>query len=116
MKKSQKSKMEGARGAEEKRRREDGRETSKRDGGASQLGDRTSEFETRAAEDREKKTETKENGNERPFKFQKLLILLQQIFDLKINLTLILFPILDKQNLPRELVKKNRLVLVLKYI
>ena len=65
--------MEGARGAEEKRRREDGRETSKRDGGASQLGDRTSEFETRAAEGHEKKTETKEKRNERPIKFQILL-------------------------------------------
>ena len=73
MKKSEKSKMEGARGAEEKRRREDGRATSKRDGGASQLGDRTREFETRAAEDHEKKTETKENRNERPVKFRKLI-------------------------------------------
>ena len=73
VKKSQKSKMEGARGAEEKRRREDGRETSKRDGGASQLGDRTREFETRAAEDHEKKTETKENRNERPIKREILL-------------------------------------------
>ena len=82
MKKSQRSKIEGARGAEEKRRREDDRETSKRDGGASQLGDKTREFETRAAEDHEKKTETKENRNERKHKLIFLVKPLQYLYQI----------------------------------
>ena len=73
MKKSQRSKIEGARGAEEKRRREDDRETSKRDGGASQLGDKTREFETRATDGHRNKTETKKNRKKRKVKCQKLI-------------------------------------------
>ena len=73
MKKSQRSKIEGARGAEEKRRREDDRETSKRDGGASQLGDKTREFETRRRKTFGNKTETKKNRKKRKVKCQKLI-------------------------------------------